>query len=323
LVIGEEFGDWDNSKRRIDLLAIDKEANLVVIELKRTDDGGHMELQAIRYAAMVSTMTFDKAVEVYEGYLAGQNGGSNARESLLRFLEWQEPDDDRFAQDVRIVLVSAEFSKELTTAVMWLNERDLDVRCIRLKPYSDGGKVLLDVQQVIPLPESSEYQVQIREKARQERKDRAARFVDRERFWTALLNCARTKTSLHANLSPRAHHWLGTGSGVQGLVFRYVINQHATRVDLYVDRGSGRRLENKEIFDRLLGAQDQIEHVFGRALEWQRLDEQQASWIGLTLEGGYRDDEQQWPALHESLVDAMIRLERATRPHIAEIKASL
>ena len=39
LVIAEEFGDWEDSRRRIDLLAIDRSANLVVIELKRTEDG--------------------------------------------------------------------------------------------------------------------------------------------------------------------------------------------------------------------------------------------------------------------------------------------
>ncbi len=50
LVIAEEFGEWEESKRRVDLLGLDKDANLVVIELKRTEDGGHMELQAIRYA---------------------------------------------------------------------------------------------------------------------------------------------------------------------------------------------------------------------------------------------------------------------------------
>ena len=33
-----------------------------MIELKRTDDGGHMDLQAIRYAAMVSSMTFAQAI---------------------------------------------------------------------------------------------------------------------------------------------------------------------------------------------------------------------------------------------------------------------
>ena len=51
MVLAEEFCDWDDSRRRIDLLAVDKNANLVVVELKRSEDGGHMDLQAIRYAA--------------------------------------------------------------------------------------------------------------------------------------------------------------------------------------------------------------------------------------------------------------------------------
>jgi len=53
LIIAEEFAEWDDSRRRIDLLGIDHDANLVVIELKRDEEGGHMDLQAIRYAAMV------------------------------------------------------------------------------------------------------------------------------------------------------------------------------------------------------------------------------------------------------------------------------
>src|SRR6516164_6635061 len=69
LVISEEFGDWEDSRRRIDLLGLDRDADLVVIELKRSEDGGHMELQAIRYAAMVSTLTFEKVVDVFSGYL--------------------------------------------------------------------------------------------------------------------------------------------------------------------------------------------------------------------------------------------------------------
>ena len=42
LVIAEEYGEWDESRRRIDLLGIDRDANLVVIELKRTEDGGEI-----------------------------------------------------------------------------------------------------------------------------------------------------------------------------------------------------------------------------------------------------------------------------------------
>ena len=144
----------------------------MVIELKRTEDGGHMELQAIRYAAMVSAMTFENVVEVFNRYLQKRGRDEDAQTTILEFLEWDEPDEEQFAQDVRIVLASAEFSKELTTAVMWLNERDIDIRCIRLKPYRDGTRILLDVQQIIPLPEAEEYRVKIKEKQKQERKVR-------------------------------------------------------------------------------------------------------------------------------------------------------
>ena len=169
LIIAEEFGEWEDSKRRIDLLGIDRNANLVVIELKQTEDGGHMELQAIRYAAMVSTLTWEKVVDVYGRFLKTHGHEDDPVDKLLEFLEWPEPDGDRFAQDISIVLASAEFSKELTTAVLWLNNRDLDIRCVRLRPYRDGNRTLLDVQQVIPLPEAEQYQVQLREKVRSER----------------------------------------------------------------------------------------------------------------------------------------------------------
>ncbi|MDZ4379916.1 MAG: hypothetical protein U0942_01080 [Parvibaculum sp.] len=175
LVIAEEFGDWADSRRRIDLLGVDRTGNLVVVELKRTEDGGYMELQAIRYAAMVSTMTFDQAVSVFGRFLLHTGKGDvDPRAELLEFLGWEEPDHDQFAQDVKIVLASAEFSRELTTSVLWLIGRDIDVRCVRLQPYDLNGRVLVDVQQIIPLPEAAEYQVQVREKARKEREARSS-----------------------------------------------------------------------------------------------------------------------------------------------------
>jgi hypothetical protein len=172
MVITEEFGEWEDSRRRIDLLGLDRSGSLVVIELKRTEDGGHMELQAIRYAAMVSTMTFGKVVSVHDQYLKTHGKDCNAEAAILEFLGWDEPNQEEFARDVRIVLASAEFSKELTTSVMWLNQRDIDIRCIRLKPYQLGDKILLDVQQIVPLPEAIDYQVRIREKEVEQRQAR-------------------------------------------------------------------------------------------------------------------------------------------------------
>lgn len=172
LVIAEEFSDWEDSKRRIDLLGIDTDANLVVIELKRTEDGGHMELQAVRYAAMVSTLDFERCVRIFAAYLAREGDDRDARATILEFLGWDSPEEDAFAQDVRMVLASAEFSREVTTAVIWLNDHDLDIRCVRIKPYGDKGNLLLDVQQVIPLPEAQDYQVRLKEKQQKERESR-------------------------------------------------------------------------------------------------------------------------------------------------------
>lgn len=164
MILSEEFGSWEDSKRRIDLLALDRDANLVVIELKRTEDGGHMELQALRYAAMTSVMTFEQAIDAHQDYLAKKGDDTDAREAVLDFLQWDEPDEELFAQDVRIILASMDFSKEVTTTVLWLNQKGIDIRCLRLTPYKLNDRVLLDVQQIIPLPEAAEYQTRVREK---------------------------------------------------------------------------------------------------------------------------------------------------------------
>lgn len=173
LVLTEEYAEWDASRKRIDLLAIDKQANLVIIELKRTDTGDHMELQALRYASMISTMTFEHALDVLVDYRNknGEEGFTkeNARETIEDFIELDAINETNFGNDVRIILVSAEFSKELTTSVIWLNERDLDITCVRMKPYKYQDQILIDIQQVLPLPEAKDYQIRAQKKAEERR----------------------------------------------------------------------------------------------------------------------------------------------------------
>jgi hypothetical protein len=195
-VLSCEFGDWEDSKRRIDILCLDKDANLVVVELKRTEDGGHMELQSIRYAAMIANMTFDKAVKAHQNYIEKNNLQiENARESILNFLEWDDVNEEEFANDVRIILVSADFSKEITTSVLWLIERDIDIKCIRIKPQKDGDSLYFDIQQIIPLPEATDYQVKFREKAVEQRQSRRENRRDYSKY-DVLIN---GKTVCHLN----------------------------------------------------------------------------------------------------------------------------
>ncbi len=163
-VLAEEFGDWEDARRRIDLLALDSEANLVVIELKRTEDGGLADLQAIRYAAMVSSMTLDDAIRAHERYMSKRGIQGLAGERILRFLGIEDPTTVVIGKAPRILLVAQDFSLEMTTTVLWLVERGLDIRCIQIVPYKLDQRLILDVQQVLPLDQATDYQVKIREK---------------------------------------------------------------------------------------------------------------------------------------------------------------
>jgi len=208
--------------------------------------------------------------------------------------------------------VSEDFGKELTTAVLWLRERDVDIRCVRLRPYQDGDSCLIDVQQVIPLPEAHEYQVQLREKEQEGRKSRAERHDLRFKFWQGLIGFARKQGTRHANIKPGIYAWLGAASGIRGLGFNYVIGQEYTAVELYIDRGESE--ENKKIFDQLQAQREVIEKSFGKPLSWERLDEKRACRIKHVIEsGGYRSSEQKWPNIQTEMVVAMTKLETALK----------
>ena len=173
-IITEEFSNWEGSGRSIDLLALDATGRLVVIELKRGDTGSHMELQAIRYAAMVSAMTLQQAIETHRAYLAGIGSEEDSEERIREHLE--NSDGARFASErPRIILASEGFSSELTTCALWLNESGLDVTCIRMQPHRSGPELLIETSQTIPLPEAQSYLVRIRE--REEEQDRERKSV--------------------------------------------------------------------------------------------------------------------------------------------------
>jgi hypothetical protein len=172
---------------------------------------------------------------------------------------------------------------------------------------------LVDVQQLIPLPEAHEYQVQLREKEQVGRKKRAERFDVRLKFWEGLVALARTRRTRHANIKPGFYHWLGASSGIRGLGFNYVIVQEYGIAELYIDRGEAE--ENKRIFDQLHGRKEEIENRFGGTLSWERLDTKRACRIKHTIEqGGYRSPEQQWSEIQSEMVETMTRLETALKP---------
>ena len=152
------------------------------------------------------------------------------------------------------------------------------------------------------------------------KKDFADRELLRHRFWASLLDRANARTPLHANTSPGYSGWIAAGAGRSGLSYNYVARQHDARVELYIDKGKGARDDNKAIFDELKESKSAIEEAFGGALDWQRLDAAQSCRITKPIDlKGYRD-ELPWDETQDAMIDAMIRLEKALKPHINALK---
>ena len=164
LIISEEFSNWEDTRRRIDLLALDHEGRIVIIELKRAGDE-QMDLQALRYAGLVANMTFSQVVEAYRSYLKARKDDSDPEERIRRHLEGDDEALEIDSLRPRILLVAEEFPRELTTTVLWLNDVGLDIRCVRILLYRDQAGILIDISQLIPLPEAGDYLVRVRERA--------------------------------------------------------------------------------------------------------------------------------------------------------------
>jgi len=138
---------------RLDLLAIDKKANLVIIELKRDDSGTNVEWQAIKYTSYCSNFLQKDIFRYYAEYLH-----SDEDEAQLKIEEFIDEEIDKLNEKQRIILVSKEFHSDVISAVLWLRDYEIDIECIRLELYLDqNDQLFITPDIIIPLPEAKDY----------------------------------------------------------------------------------------------------------------------------------------------------------------------
>ena len=216
--------------------------------------------------------------------------------------------------DTAIWIVS-EARPEHVNAISWLNEfSTVSFYLVKMEAIkvSDSPPAALLTQVVGPSEEGR--------KIGETKKEWADRHDIKQRFWAELLERSRRKTKLHANISPSRDSWISAGTGKSGLSFNYVVLQHEARAELYIYRGKDTDEQNKAIFDSLGASREDIESSFGGKLDWHRLEGRRSCRIAArTALGGYRDEDS-WPSIQETMIDNMIRLEKALRPHIAKLR---
>ena len=215
----------------------------------------------------------------------------------------------------KAIWIVSEPRPEHVKAVAWLNESSsasfylVKVEAIRIQNSSPAPLLTLITG---PSAEAIE--------AGNKKKEIAENHLLRKRFWTELLEKAKRRTKLHAGLSPSEYNWIGTGAGIRGIYFNYSVRQHDGKAELYIDPDKETGEGNERFLDALLKQKNEIEKVFGGALEWERLEGRRACRVQKTISvGGWRDEDK-WPAQQDKMVDAMTRLEKALQPHLKKLK---
>ncbi|AQS84620.1 hypothetical protein A0U92_07310 [Acetobacter aceti] len=319
LIIQKEFDGFDDTRERLDLLALDKSGNLVIIENKLDDSGRDVVWQSLKYTAYVSSLTKMQIIQIYQDYLNRYEGGGIASEKVCEFLEIDDMDEAvlNSGNSQRIMLIASYFRKEVTATVLWLISRGIVIQCFKLTPYSLEQEILVDIDQIIPPPEASDYMIGISSK---ENEEATVQGIQKERhqtrfqFWTYMLDAFRKKgVGLYANVSPGNDHWLTAGSGLSGCPYSLIFGRKEARVELTFSRSSASW--NKWMFDKIHEHKDDIENRLGAKLEWKRLSDKKSSRIVLAHPyDGY--DKSNWPAMVDWMAEEIQKFQTVFRPYL-------
>ena len=340
LIIQKEFDGFDGTGERLDLLALDTQGHLVLIENKRDDSGRDAVWQALKYASYVAPFTSDDIEDVFAKYLLKNKPEysdlddnafdtdqvhNTAKLLIQRFLENNQETDIQITtlnprNSQRIILVAGEFRREVTNTALWLLDRDIDVKCVKVSPYMLNGQLLVDIKQIIPVPEASEYMVRL---TRKEAEQKSVQVNDRElsnlrfRYWEQLLDFfAKNKNNSFINTGPTRTSWISIGTGIAHCYFNLVFTQNKLRVELELIRKEAS--ENKKLFDFFYTHRQQIEQNFGHELLWLRLDEKISSRIEFIIKvDGY--NEVLWPKHAQWHFEHVQKLEQTFKSYMTDV----
>ena len=331
LIIQKEFDGFDDTRERLDLLAIDKEGNLVIIENKLDDSGRDVVWQALKYASYCANLKKQQVVEIFQRYLnqkAQLEGAepANAEKVLLEFLLADDLQSEQLntLKSQRLILVAAHYRKEVTNTVLWLSQFGVICQCFKVTPYQAGTELFLNVEQIIPTPEAADFMIGMMAKEAEEKSasnEQKSRHTLRLAFWEQTLEAfGRSNCSLFSNISPAKDHWLNAGSGISGMGYQLIFGKNEVRVGLSLQ--NSRAEANSFVFNRLENMQAQIETDFGDELVWLPLPDKIACRIQYEKSvDGY--NKANWPEMTQWLVEHMIRLEHALSSPLEKIRLEL
>ena len=317
LIIQKEFSGWSGTRQALDLLALDKEGNLVIIETKSDDKSNDVTWQALRYASSCAPFSTENVFKIYQKYLEKNKQNIDARESISEFLEETEISEISLNQGFsqRIILVASDFRSEVTSTVLWLKNFKILIKCVKFTPLSIDEDKFLNFEQIMPVKDAQDYVLALEDKAERDTQLSPLKIVRRD-FWAEVIDSMNEKSGLFQSVSPMSRSYISAGSGVSRVVYKFSISKNCLSAEVYIDRSE--KSENKKIFNKFEEKKGEIEEKFGSSLLWDKLDTKKASRIKFEMNFDI-SDRKEWKNFVESITNSMCKIESAFYDPINEL----
>lgn len=221
----------------------------------------------------------------------------------------------------RFILVSATFRKEVTSTVLWLISKGIKAQCMQITPIIVDEAVLIDIRKLIPPPETEDYMIgmSLKDNEAQAETNTAKQKNQQIRllFWEQMLDHFRKNNfGVFQSISAGKDSWLRATASVDKCAYSLTFNKSEVRVGVRVCCKS--KKDTMRIFDLLDKHKEKIESQFGKALDWRRGEEIQASMIQYSKSCNSYNEEN-WPEIIQWLLEHMKMLETAFKPIFSEI----
>jgi hypothetical protein len=131
-----------NLDSTIDLLAVDRDGNVVVIELKRGRTPRDTIAQLLEYASFAASLTFEELEALHEEYRPGEN--PELADYHREYFGLGDAEGVAFNKMQNLVIIAQSVSKQVRQTSLFLRERGLDVRCLEFKYFetSSGERIV-------------------------------------------------------------------------------------------------------------------------------------------------------------------------------------
>lgn len=326
LIIQKEFDGFNDTNERLDLLALDKEGNLVVIENKLDDSGKDVVWQSLKYAGYCSSLKKEDIRSIFQQYLIKIGTTESAETLITDFLNKPDFSEVQLNQDLsqRIILVAKEFRKEVTNTVIWARKFGIKIQCIKAIPFIIGDQLIIDTDQIIPVKDIEDIMIGYDEKSLENiktKEDLANCQIYRNEFWHRLLPYFNTKSELFSGRNMELNqydHWLSAGSGISGCPYSFVVTKNYCSVEFSLS--SSEKEFNKKVYEYFYEFKEEIEETFGDKLYWEKLEDKKMSRISYRLNDVSIFNREDWDNMITFLTDNMIKFDRTFKKYINNFK---